>query len=126
MLWHQSKATHKHIKYHLLFLSAFADPMDIRKGMDLGADDYLTKPFTSQTLLKTIESRLNIKKKNDVMDTTNENEKWLSFFSGNFNHEFMTPLNGIINSIELMKKYVSKIDSVLIFETYKCNILIWL
>ena len=31
---------------------------DLRKGMDLGADDYLTKPFTTDDLINAIESRL--------------------------------------------------------------------
>jgi CRP/FNR family cyclic AMP-dependent transcriptional regulator len=42
-----------------IFLSAKTDPVDIRKGMNLGADDYVTKPFSATDLLNTIESRLN-------------------------------------------------------------------
>lgn len=42
-----------------VFISAKSDPSDIRKGMILGADDYITKPFTEKDLLQTIESRLN-------------------------------------------------------------------
>jgi two-component system, OmpR family, alkaline phosphatase synthesis response regulator PhoP len=41
-----------------IFLTAMADKGDIRHGMELGADDYLTKPFTREELLGTIESRL--------------------------------------------------------------------
>ncbi|MEM0998024.1 MAG: response regulator [Bacteroidota bacterium] len=40
-----------------IFLTAKADRSDIRKGMTLGADDYLTKPFEEMELLETIESR---------------------------------------------------------------------
>lgn len=110
------KGNAKTYKIPFVFLSAFAEPIDIRKGMNLGADDYLTKPFTSSTLLKTIEARLEIKKKNEQIDITIENDKWLSVFSGNFNHEFMTPLNGIINSIDLMKRNQLKIDPIVIEE----------
>ncbi len=42
-----------------IFLTAMADKADIRQGMDLGADDYLTKPFTRAELLGAIASRFN-------------------------------------------------------------------
>lgn len=41
-----------------IFLTAKADKSDFRKGMNLGADDYLTKPFEETELLDAIESRL--------------------------------------------------------------------
>jgi CRP-like cAMP-binding protein len=46
-----------------IFLTAKAEHFDRRKGMELGADDYLTKPFDDMELLSAIESRL--KKKNN-------------------------------------------------------------
>lgn len=41
-----------------IFLSAKTDHKDIRKGMDLGADDYITKPFDESEIFSAIESRL--------------------------------------------------------------------
>ena len=41
-----------------IFLTAKAEKEDFRKGMSLGADDYITKPFDDMALLQTIESRL--------------------------------------------------------------------
>jgi CRP-like cAMP-binding protein/CheY-like chemotaxis protein len=47
-----------------IFLTAKAERNDFRKGMELGADDYLTKPFDDVELLSAIESRL---KKNEIL-----------------------------------------------------------
>jgi CRP/FNR family transcriptional regulator, cyclic AMP receptor protein len=41
-----------------IFLTAKAERGDLRKGMELGADDYITKPFSDTELLSAIESRL--------------------------------------------------------------------
>lgn len=47
-----------------IFLTAKAERSDFRKGMEMGADDYLTKPFDDVELLTAIEMRL---KKNDIL-----------------------------------------------------------
>lgn len=41
-----------------IFLTAKTEKADLRKGMSLGADDYLTKPFENTELLNAIEVRL--------------------------------------------------------------------
>ncbi len=41
-----------------IFLSGMAERRDIRQGMNLGADDYLTKPFEAYELLEALEVRL--------------------------------------------------------------------
>jgi len=51
----QNKKT-QHIPF--IYLSAKTERQDVRKGMDLGADDYLTKPFEEAELISAIESRL--------------------------------------------------------------------
>ena len=51
-----SDETTNHIPF--IFLSAKTEHKEIRKGMDLGADDYLTKPFEELELLSAVESRL--------------------------------------------------------------------
>ncbi|MCB0697953.1 MAG: response regulator [Chitinophagaceae bacterium] len=38
-----------------VFLTAFADPADVQRGLNAGADRYLTKPFAASTLLKAIK-----------------------------------------------------------------------
>lgn len=46
----------EHIPF--IFLTAKTDHEDIRKGMELGADDYVNKPFEESELLRAIDSRL--------------------------------------------------------------------
>ena len=47
-----------------IFLTAKTERSDMRKGMEMGADDYVTKPFDDIELLRAVESRL---KKTDVL-----------------------------------------------------------
>jgi CRP-like cAMP-binding protein/CheY-like chemotaxis protein len=68
-----------------IFLTAKAERNDFRKGMEMGADDYLTKPFDDVELLNAIESRL---KKNDIL-----RKEFAKNFAG-FN-EFMNEAKGI-------------------------------
>ena len=61
-----------------IFLTAKAEKSDMRKGMTLGADDYLVKPFDDNELLDAIETRF---KKADVLKKTYESsEKGLREF----------------------------------------------
>jgi two-component system sensor histidine kinase/response regulator len=78
-----------------IFLTGAADKMQVRQGMELGADDYLTKPFTLQELLAAVSARLETratlakaaeKKLADLRDS-------ITF---SLPHEFITPLNGIL------------------------------
>ena len=41
-----------------IFLTAKADKNDLRDGMNLGADDYLTKPVANADLVRAVEARL--------------------------------------------------------------------
>jgi len=49
-----------------IFLTAKADRVDFRKGMEMGADDYITKPFDGVELLNAVEIRL---RKNELLRT---------------------------------------------------------
>lgn len=54
-----------------IFLTARTGKDDIRRGMNLGADDYISKPFTEADLISTVTSRLG--KHQALSDTFNEN-----------------------------------------------------
>ena len=61
-----------------IFLTAKTDRADMRMGMNLGADDYLTKPFEENELLEAIASRL--KKKDNLRKEIAKNLKGLNTF----------------------------------------------
>ena len=48
-----------------IFLTARTERTDFRKGMEMGADDYITKPFDDIELLNAIETRL---KKAEILE----------------------------------------------------------
>ena len=77
-----------------IFLTAKAERVDLRKGMEMGADDYLTKPFDDIELLNAIETRL---KKKDLQE---------SFYS-----KSLDKLNGLLsknNGLAELKKIVAE------------------
>ncbi|TDG36629.1 response regulator [Pedobacter changchengzhani] len=53
-LLHKNPAT---ANIPFIFITAKTERADMRKGMEMGADDYLTKPFDDVELFKAIESR---------------------------------------------------------------------
>jgi DNA-binding response OmpR family regulator len=55
---HKSRADAETVSIPFIFLTAKGEKPDIRAGMNLGADDYLTKPVAKTDLLAAIHSRL--------------------------------------------------------------------
>jgi two-component system, sensor histidine kinase and response regulator len=84
-----------------IFLTARVDKSDVRQGMDLGADDYLTKPFTYKELLKAIETRLKRQQKVIGEYAKVKHELDTTVFA-TYYHEFNTPLHGILGGLNLL------------------------
>lgn len=57
-----------------IFMTAKAERADMRKGMEMGADDYLTKPFDDVELFNAIESRLRKKQKPEGFKSSADKE----------------------------------------------------
>ncbi|MEG4027562.1 MULTISPECIES: response regulator [unclassified Microcoleus] len=84
-----------------IFLTAKADKVDIRTGMELGADDYITKPCTPQELLKAIAIRLE-KQKTISRQSQKTLDELRTNISMSLPHELRTPLNAILGFSELI------------------------
>jgi signal transduction histidine kinase len=69
--------------------------------MDLGADDFLTKPFTYKELLKAIETRLNRQQKVIGEYAKVKHELDTTVFA-TYYHEFNTPLHGVLGGLNLL------------------------
>lgn len=84
-----------------ILMTGLADNAGMRHGMELGADDYLPKPFTIEALYAAVEARL---KKTQTL--RQEAEKKLSDLRDNISlmlpHELRTPLNGILAYGEIL------------------------
>lgn len=84
-----------------VFLTAKTTRADLRRGMNLGADDYLVKPCTAAELLNAINTRF--EKQAVVQTKTEEQLKSLRNNIAQFlPHELYTPLNGIIGLSEVL------------------------
>jgi two-component system sensor histidine kinase/response regulator len=120
----------------VIFLSAETERESILKGFELGAQDYLTKPFDSRELLvrvrthlvlkdslekleklnksleeKVLERTQQLKETNEKLEALNlkliDLDKIKAEFLSLISHEIRTPLNGIIGPLELLKEPVS-------------------
>lgn len=73
-----------------VFLSALSTMPDLRKGMNLGADDYITKPFNLQELLKVVSFQMNkakIRKKMNQLDLYRKNKSSIAEFEDKANEK---------------------------------------
>lgn len=75
-----------------IFLTAKSEKDDFRKGMSMGADDYITKPFDETDLLNTIENRL--RKKQLLKETLTKNN----------NYDSLIEYNSIFDALDLLSE----------------------
>jgi CheY-like chemotaxis protein len=107
VLFNLRQSLNNHVPF--IFLTARVDRDDTRKGMNLGADDYLTKPFSRVELLNAVNSRLDLRKKIGFNHTSEIGiRNILQVLSS---QDTNSPLNGIIGFGEYLKNH-PKIEKV--------------
>ena len=118
----------------IIFLTAKTDSESVIKGFDLGAQDYITKPFNNLELLVRVKTQIELKTNRDKLKSVN---KWLenevekrtaelkkankelfnldnakSEFLNIISHEIRTPLNGILGALHLLKDQVESKEMI--------------
>jgi two-component system sensor histidine kinase/response regulator len=125
----------------IIFLTAKADSESIIKGFELGAQDYITKPFDQKELLVRLKTHLELKYHKDQLKLLNASleqkvaertaqlaeankqlekankelvslDKAKAQFLRMISHEIRTPLNGILGPLHLLKDMVDSEDIV--------------
>ncbi len=119
-------------KIPIIFLTAETDRGSLLRGFELGAQDYVTKPFNTNELVARVKTHVNLKRSREELEILNRsleekvrertyqleqaneslkdlNEKLIDLdkakadFMSIIGHEIRTPLNGIIGITELLK-----------------------
>lgn len=95
----------------VILITAKVESKDVREGMTVGADDYITKPFDLEDLLHSVNTQ--IEKKNKINDHIQlEYTKSFEHWKNIANHELFTPINVIQNVYHLISNQ-SKLDDEL-------------
>ncbi|MCP4111115.1 MAG: hybrid sensor histidine kinase/response regulator [Desulfobacteraceae bacterium] len=86
----------------IIFLTARTETEDIIKGFELGAIDYITKPFNATELLVRVRTHLDLKYSNDMIEkVSNERKELLHVLC----HDLANPFVSIIGLAEIITSY---------------------
>lgn len=94
----------------VIFLSAMADRSFVRHGMELGADDYLTKPFSYPELLAAIQARLERRVVHENL-ASKELESVKKRLARVVSHEMRTPVASILMVQNLLSAQLDTLET---------------
>jgi len=106
----------------VIFMTALADTVDKVKGFELGAIDYITKPFQAQEVLARVNTHLMVQRlqrelseKNAELQESLEREKELNQIKSRFisiaSHELRSPLTIISMTEKMLKRYADRMSA---------------
>ena len=93
-----------------IFLTARTGRSEWREGMSLGADDYLTKPFTAEELISSVNTRLD-RRQRVVEEAEERLDKLRKSIALALPHEMRTPLNAILGFSEILMTDAYTLDN---------------
>lgn len=103
----RGKAELSHIPF--LFLTALSDNVEVNRGMETGADDYLVKPFDPHELLACVRGK--ITRSRSLRNLSEEKyDSYRKKVIHTLSHEFRTPLVAINTGTELLLEQQGRLD----------------
>jgi DNA-binding response OmpR family regulator len=95
----RSKPEYRHIP--IILITALDDTAELVRGLDLGADEFITKPFNTAELKARVRSMLRIRQQYDEMQYMLQTRDILS---GMIVHDLRNPLAAVILYIQLLQR----------------------
>jgi len=93
----------------VIFFTGMADMQVLRHSMELGADDFLPKPFTKEELVNAVRTRLE-KHQRLYKKASKQLDELRATMSATVPHELRTPLNGILGYSDIMRKQFEDLE----------------
>ncbi|MBD2605291.1 hybrid sensor histidine kinase/response regulator [Scytonema hofmannii FACHB-248] len=115
------KANPKTREIPVIFMTALSDVVDKVKGLQLGAVDYITKPFQHQEVLARINVHLELRK-TQLKLIQQEKMSSLGQLVAGVAHEINNPVNFIEGNLHFAAKYIEQLLKMLhLYEIYTSN-----
>jgi len=104
----------------IILLTGKTETGDIVKGFEVGASDYITKPYKAAELMARVKTHLELKKSKDQLEKKNEELTRLNDHKNTFlsliSHDLRNPMMAFLNLAEIMKEDYDDLDQAQIKE----------
>jgi two-component system sensor histidine kinase/response regulator len=92
-----------------ILITSESSRTSMRQGMELGADDYLMKPFTGAEIIAAVNSQIQ-KRHAFLVQAEQKLNELRAQLSTSIPHELRTPLNGIMGYADILRKQFAELE----------------